>query len=171
MKGLYEDYLKSKQWQKKREEILNKRGKKCMICGCVEHIQVHHLNYESLADEDERFLIPICQQCHTMIHIICDEQKKHSEKIKQILEKHKKEIENEIINVFEDFTVNNLQLFKNIKNKYNFFNIVCMSLVKKEAFKIYLGAGRTFFDKVWAKMRKENKLIKIGYKPKKDKGY
>lgn len=62
----YHEYINSPQWKVKREERLKIDGYKCVICKGETGLQVHHLHYESLGNEDPlRDLITVCSgQCH-----------------------------------------------------------------------------------------------------------
>lgn len=68
----YSDKLKSPKWQKKRLEILSKRGFKCEVCGDEENqIQVHHKTYmyglEPWQYDDSVYQV-LCEKCHIKAH-------------------------------------------------------------------------------------------------------
>jgi len=63
------DYIKTKEWRKKRLETFLKKWKKCMKCWSEKQIQVHHSNYSRLWDEDIGIdLFPLCTRCHNFFH-------------------------------------------------------------------------------------------------------
>jgi len=66
----YSEKLKDPRWQKKRLEILERDGWKCMSCGGKEKtLHVHHIIYFSHKDPWEinnGFLITLCESCHTV---------------------------------------------------------------------------------------------------------
>ena len=64
----YLKYLKSKKWATKKNIILAIKGHKCAICGDTENIDVHHLTYERIFNEDIEDLEPVCRKCHKKIH-------------------------------------------------------------------------------------------------------
>jgi len=84
----YRKYLRSPEWKEKRQEVLNHYGNKCFICGtkagsskgidiwgnnyfCV--LEVHHMTYQTLGEEEMRDLIPLCKQkCHFLVHKLID---------------------------------------------------------------------------------------------------
>lgn len=40
------------------------------ICGKTDELQLHHLTYERLGDEDLSDLTPLCADCHAMVHVL-----------------------------------------------------------------------------------------------------
>ncbi len=69
----YQLQRKSPQWLKKRMEILDRDGHKCVECGSnTAGLHVHHLKYVrgrkvwEYGDED---LITLCRSCHGKIHL------------------------------------------------------------------------------------------------------
>jgi len=66
----YNEYLKSQEWQEKRQECLKYHGHNCADCGMHGSLlECHHLHYETLGDENpETDLIPLCKQCHEARH-------------------------------------------------------------------------------------------------------
>ena len=64
----YHEYLKSDEWQKKRSERLKIDGFKCQICGRPMDLQVHHLTYANIYNENVYTdLITLCKYCHEQI--------------------------------------------------------------------------------------------------------
>lgn len=63
----YQDYLRSKEWDQRRREALERRSK-CWICSSDENLQVHHLTYERLGHEYLEQLETLCDTCHRGVH-------------------------------------------------------------------------------------------------------
>lgn len=68
----YKEQIKHPYWQKKRLEILQRDGWKCISCkNEVNNLQVHHLYYTSGAmiwEYDDEALVTICEKCHEHYH-------------------------------------------------------------------------------------------------------
>lgn len=66
----YHRYLASAEWRRRRAERIAIDGGVCVVCkhdGAVYPIQVHHIHYGSLGDEDVlRDLITVCAKCHDL---------------------------------------------------------------------------------------------------------
>lgn len=66
----YAEYLKDPQWLKRRSEIFELRGKKCMNCESTVFLHIHHIGYTGkypwLAPDDD--LICLCKACHNKAH-------------------------------------------------------------------------------------------------------
>lgn len=68
-KKIYKNYLKSAKWINFRDQIKEKRGNKCEICGIVGVIlDGHHLTYANFMNELETDIQIVCRQCHENIH-------------------------------------------------------------------------------------------------------
>ena len=68
----YAELLKKPQWQKRRLQMLEKAGWKCVECGAEEQqLHVHHKRYIAGAKpweyEDEDLAV-LCETCHDMAH-------------------------------------------------------------------------------------------------------
>lgn len=71
MKPTYNDYLQSDQWRKTREKRLQIDGRVCAVCGSGKDLNVHHISYRNIGNEDiENELITLCHPCHAMLHRI-----------------------------------------------------------------------------------------------------
>ena len=68
----YDEYINSKEWQVRRENFYSKHGKVCRCCGSTENIDLHHLNYNRLGYEEDEDLVPLCRDCHGVIHTFKD---------------------------------------------------------------------------------------------------
>ncbi|UXO94091.1 HNH endonuclease [Pseudanabaena phage Pan5] len=68
----YKEKLLDPRWQKKRLEIMNRDGFKCVYCGEEkETLNVHHCVYAEGTDPWEyydRFLVTLCKNCHEKEH-------------------------------------------------------------------------------------------------------
>lgn len=64
----YSQRLKDPRWQKKRLEIMERDGFKCIECGDDQsELQVHHRKYVKDADPwdiNSEYLICLCKECH-----------------------------------------------------------------------------------------------------------
>lgn len=70
----YKRYMRSKEWDRKRELRLEIDGHKCVMCDrpeskCKDGLQIHHVSYRNLGDEDVfNDIVCLCPRCHRMIH-------------------------------------------------------------------------------------------------------
>jgi hypothetical protein len=60
-------YMSSKEWKNLRK-IIKIRDKKCVSCGTLKNLEVHHLTYERLGDEKLSDLVVLCRECHQRQH-------------------------------------------------------------------------------------------------------
>jgi hypothetical protein len=62
----YQDYINSFDWYLKRRKALERAGHKCERCHATEDVglEVHHLTYERLGDENDEDLLVVCKPCH-----------------------------------------------------------------------------------------------------------
>lgn len=60
----YKKYLKSYEWQIKRERALKYAGYRCQICNSEVRLEVHHRTYDNLGDEQPSDLTVLCHDCH-----------------------------------------------------------------------------------------------------------
>jgi hypothetical protein len=68
MNQQYTDYLKSHEWQEKRSERLKIDNYTCQRCGGKHYLNVHHLSYTNVGNEDiYNDLITLCESCHEKI--------------------------------------------------------------------------------------------------------
>jgi 5-methylcytosine-specific restriction endonuclease McrA len=65
---IYDDYMKSEEWQAKREKVLIFWGRRCALCNSPDNVQVHHRTYDRLGQELITDLIPLCKVCHDRHH-------------------------------------------------------------------------------------------------------
>jgi len=64
----YSSYMQSPKWQEIREIRLFVDSNKCQSCGNGEQLQVHHITYKRLGNEDIDDLVTVCKQCHKELH-------------------------------------------------------------------------------------------------------
>lgn len=64
----YVNYLKSKHWQSLRTRLIQGHPY-CEVCESSEKVlQLHHLTYERLGKERDSDLVPLCDDCHVLVH-------------------------------------------------------------------------------------------------------
>jgi 5-methylcytosine-specific restriction endonuclease McrA len=80
----YINYLKSDTWRQRRLAKLEQSGFRCKRCGERNNLEVHHLNYKRLGNEDPSDLIVLCQSCHWAANV---DRKEKSSDTQQKLEK------------------------------------------------------------------------------------
>lgn len=66
----YQDYLKTAYWQKVREAKFAQAGRRCQVCGCAEHLEVHHRHYKHRGRELRHLgdLMVLCRKHHQLVH-------------------------------------------------------------------------------------------------------
>ena len=73
----YEQYMRSKEWEEKRNERLRLDRNKCVMCdrpnglrkdGVTPILQAHHIHYKNLGHEPMEDLVSLCPTCHKRIH-------------------------------------------------------------------------------------------------------
>lgn len=64
----YEQYIISVDWMYKRQEALYRDGYKCCLCGRNRELEVHHLTYERLGNENLEDLMTLCVRCYNDAH-------------------------------------------------------------------------------------------------------
>jgi 5-methylcytosine-specific restriction endonuclease McrA len=70
-KKKYHKYLKSDEWITIKIDLIEIRGSKCERCGNKrepKHLQVHHLTYDNIFNEEPEDLELICGRCHGVEH-------------------------------------------------------------------------------------------------------
>jgi len=92
MDDTYKAYLLSNEWKQIRIDLLTIRGNKCERCNKKSNrLQVHHLTYERIYNENQEDLILLCGICHQKAHGLIKEKpkkkpikKKTNKKVKSI---------------------------------------------------------------------------------------
>lgn len=64
----YKRYIKSKEWQQKKNERLKKDQQVCKHCGSTRNLEVHHKTYKNFGRESIDDLITLCRDCHEKMH-------------------------------------------------------------------------------------------------------
>lgn len=64
----YLAYLRSPEWRRRRNAILQRADGWCERCGHVRATEVHHLTYVRLGDERPDDLLALCAFCHRAEH-------------------------------------------------------------------------------------------------------
>lgn len=67
----YYEYIKSPEWHSLKIDIIQARGCKCERCNKKKHpakLQLHHLTYERLFNEESQDLMLVCRRCHMKEH-------------------------------------------------------------------------------------------------------
>lgn len=75
------DYLKTKEWEKQRQRVLDRDKHTCQICGRKNGaMNVHHIFYQHpLECMDDRWLATLCPSCHKRVHDVQTEMKEYAE--------------------------------------------------------------------------------------------
>lgn len=81
----YKKYIKSHEWEEKKQERMKIDGYKCVMCGRPQStckrtpLQCHHITYKNLGHEDVLAdLVTLCPQCHIKIHRYYNRRKKEN---------------------------------------------------------------------------------------------
>ena len=64
----YRKYINSEAWQQKRRVKFANDGRFCQKCETENELDVHHLTYERLGNENLDDLIILCRRCHNYYH-------------------------------------------------------------------------------------------------------
>ena len=67
-KANYHQYLRSGDWRRFRELVIQLRGYRCQLCQDTKKIEVHHMSYKRVGSEDLRDVLIVCNSCHGFIH-------------------------------------------------------------------------------------------------------
>lgn len=67
MDQMYDLYLKSEHWAKRRRKIFIRDNYTCRVCGKKAE-NVHHISYKNLGQESDLELISLCDSCHVRLH-------------------------------------------------------------------------------------------------------
>jgi hypothetical protein len=69
-KMVYNNYLKSQEWYNLKNLALKYSNYKCSKCDASENLNIHHLNYNNIGNEEISDLITVCNSCHKEFHKI-----------------------------------------------------------------------------------------------------
>ena len=64
----YRKYLLSDEWAQIRIDLFNHRGKQCELCLSKNKLEVHHLTYKNIFNEEPEDLMILCKSCHKKQH-------------------------------------------------------------------------------------------------------
>lgn len=64
----YYVYIKSKEWEDRKNKYYQKYEKRCRACRSYNHISLHHSKYGNLGSEKDEHLVPLCSGCHLEYH-------------------------------------------------------------------------------------------------------
>ena len=77
----YQEYLKTDKWQRIAKRRMEIDGNKCVMCGSrgttANPLEVHHLSYKWLYQEENRIyqdLCTLCHCCHKQVHALMNRQ-------------------------------------------------------------------------------------------------
>lgn len=68
-KGDYQAWLQTDEWQRIRQEAIERADHCCADCGATRRLQVHHLHYRNVGAEQPEDLVVLCESCHSWRHI------------------------------------------------------------------------------------------------------
>lgn len=68
MNTKYLEYLKSKEWQDKRNEVFELKGRQCQKCQSTTNLRIHHGTYANIYNEKLEELFVLCENCHDEYH-------------------------------------------------------------------------------------------------------
>lgn len=69
----YDIQLSDKRWIKRRNEVLQIKGKRCSVCGTIKNLHVHHIRYlpnKYAWEYKMKDLVVLCKDCHQKAHCI-----------------------------------------------------------------------------------------------------
>lgn len=68
-----EEYYVGDHWQQFRQEYYTRHQKKCWITGRTDNVDLHHVNYDCLGEEEDEDVIPLCREMHEKVHRLVKE--------------------------------------------------------------------------------------------------
>lgn len=79
----YKAYLISPEWRGLRAVVIAMRGYKCERCPGTKPLEVHHITYDRIYNEDTDDLEVLCKPCHDKEHGKVKKIKKKRKKLKK----------------------------------------------------------------------------------------
>ena len=64
----YKQYLKTEAWQLQRYKALERDNYKCVICSTDKRVEVHHITYKRVGQENLSDLVCLCRKHHQLQH-------------------------------------------------------------------------------------------------------
>lgn len=64
----YDQYISSSKWERRKVAYYAKHPRVCRACGTDERIHLHHHTYARMGHELDDDLVPLCQNCHDLVH-------------------------------------------------------------------------------------------------------
>ncbi|MGG5488237.1 HNH endonuclease [Gaetbulibacter sp. PBL-D1] len=64
----YHNYLLSEKWKIKKDKVLLRDNYTCKNCNSNIDLEIHHLHYENVFNENLDDLITVCSECHKKLH-------------------------------------------------------------------------------------------------------
>ena len=65
----YAEYLMTGHWRRARAHAIQLAGSICTICSGKWRLNVHHLHYNSLWNEQANDVVVLCETCHHLLHV------------------------------------------------------------------------------------------------------
>ena len=62
----YHAYLRTPQWQARRQAALKRADYRCQICNSSDRLEVHHRTYDNIGNELPGDLTVLCHSCHEL---------------------------------------------------------------------------------------------------------
>lgn len=63
----YSEYINSPEWTATAAEAKMRANFRCQACGSSRELQVHHITYVRLGQEDPKDLAVFCRSCHELL--------------------------------------------------------------------------------------------------------
>jgi 5-methylcytosine-specific restriction endonuclease McrA len=111
----YSKYLKSKEWLSIRLDILTIRPK-CERCGSKKSLEVHHLTYKRIFNEEPEDLEVLCKGCHYKEHE-SEIRKKNKKPVKVKGQKKRRSLAQKVLDKKKRKKINARKLYKHLKFK------------------------------------------------------
>lgn len=65
----YREYLQTDEWQERRRQAMKRARFRCQLCNADKvRLNTHHRTYERRGYEDDKDLIVLCENCHSIFH-------------------------------------------------------------------------------------------------------
>lgn len=64
----YKKYITSNFWGRRKNDWYQKFGRKCVVCGSSEFVNLHHIVYKKFGEEKDEHLVCFCRNHHEKFH-------------------------------------------------------------------------------------------------------